>query len=335
MGCLGDDPPDPAKGYVAGINADLETLPSRKLLEKMAQLGESGYVDIPGKGPQWFDFTGLGEADYQAQYGDQMTAQLLQLQKEMGPEFVAQRLKELELSDPEGAAMRRNLWAAIQQGVTDGPTARPEAEALQAQILADLERGATLDDATKSKISQGVLGGQVSRGNWLGNAAATEEATAMTAAGEQQQTDAQQRALTFLTTGVSPQDAAYREESQNLNNLGAFLSGESPTAQFGQLSGAAGGAVPFSAPDSNVGVNPNAGWEGVQNQANIYGINQQARANTVNPWVAGLSGALQGMNLWAGLGGQFGGGGAAAGAGAGAVQGGWNSGWGSQWAGMT
>ena len=33
MGCLGDDPPDPAKGYVGGINADLESLPARRIIE--------------------------------------------------------------------------------------------------------------------------------------------------------------------------------------------------------------------------------------------------------------------------------------------------------------
>jgi len=332
MGCLGSDPPDPATGYVAGINADLETTPARRQLEAMARLGQSGWVDIPGSGRQFYDFTGLGEADYQKQYGDQLTEQMLALQKEFGPQYVQQRLAELEQSDPEGAAMRRNLWAVIQQGVTDGPTARPGAEALQAQILADLERGGTLDEDARSRVTQGVLGGQVGRGNWLGNAAATEEATALTTASEQQNTDAQQRALTFLTSGVSPDDAAYREESQNLSNLGAFLSGETPTAQFSQLSGASSGAVPFSAAPNTTGVNANAGWQGVQNQQNLYGIQQQAQQNQVNPWVAGLSGAFQGLNIWGALGGSLGGGAAAN---TGAVTGGWNSGFGSQWAGQT
>lgn len=309
MGLCGNDQPDPADGYVGGIKADLETMPSRRILEQMAKLGQSGYVDIPGEGMKFYDFTGLGEADYQKQYGDQITQEMLQLQKDFGPQYVQQRLAELEQSDPEGAAMRRNLWAVVQQGVTDGPTARPGAEALQAQILADLERGGTLDDATRGKVTQGVLGNQVARGNWLGNAAATEEATALTAASEQQNTDAQQRALTFLTSGVSPDDAAYREESQNLNNLGAFIAGETPTAQFGQISGAANGAVPFSGGGPGVGVNGNAGWQGVNYQNTINGINQQAQAGTVNPWVAGLSGALQGAKLWAGLGGSWGGGG--------------------------
>lgn len=307
MGCLGEDPPDPAQGYVAGIREDLAGLPAKRLIEALALLGDKGTVNIPGRGDQEFDFTGLGEADYQRQYADQLTGQLLAMQRELGPAYVEQRLKELELSDPEGAAMRRQLWGTIQQGVADGPTARPGAEALQEQILADLERGGTLDEATSSKVTQGVLGNQVARGNWMGNAPATEEATALTQAGEAQNTKAQQAALLFLTTGVSPEEAALREEQQNLANIGAFLSGETPTAQFGQVSGAQNQSVPFSTPGANnlPGVNPNAGWQGVNYANSVYGLNQQARAGTVNPWVAGLSGAFQGANVWAGLGGSF------------------------------
>lgn len=308
MGCLGDDPPDPAKGYVSGINTDLETLPSRRLIEALAILGEKGTVNIPGRGDQSFDFTGLGEADYQRKYADQIAGELLQLQREFGPQYVEQRLAELEAADPEGAAMRRRMWGSIKSGVEDGPTARPGAESLQAQILADLERGGQLDEATSGEISRGVMGNQVARGNWMGNAPATEEATALTQASEAQATRAQQQALTFLTTGVSPEEAAYREEMQNLNNLGSFISGETPVAQFSQLSGAQGGAVPFTTNGQQMpGVNPNAGWQGVDYANNVYGLNQAARAGSVNPWVAGLSGAIQGANVWAGLGGGFGG----------------------------
>lgn len=323
MGCLGNDPPDPAKGYVAGVNADLENLPSRRIIEAMALLGESGTVNIPGRGDQTFDFTGLGEADYQRQYADQLSAQLLQLQRDLGPAYVEQRLAELEASDPEGAAMRRQLWGTIKSGIEAGPTARPGAEALQAQILADLERGGTLDEKSSGRVTQGVLGGQVARGNWQGNAPATEEAMALTQAGEAQAAKAQQDALTFLTTGVSPDDAAYREGQQNIANLGAFLAGETPVAQFGQLSGAQNGVVPFQGGgNSQVGVNANAGWEGVNFANQQYNMGQQAAQNQVNPWVAGLSGALQGVNVWAGWGGGAGTAGGHS-AGAAAAAGGW------------
>lgn len=310
MGCLGSDPPNPADAYVGGINADLETLPSRRLIEALALLGESGTVNIPGrKGgsvPTEFDFTGLGEADYQRVYGDKMAQQLLLLQRELGPAYVEQRLAELEASDPEGAAMRRRLWENIRTGIEAGPTARPGAQALEAEILAGLERGGTLDPEMQDRLSQGILGGQVARGNWRGNAPATEESAVLAQAGEAQAAKAQQDALLFLTTGVAPEDAAFREGQQDIANLGAFLSGETPVAQFGQLSGAQSGVVPFTSAKPGAGVNPNAGFDQINFANQAYGMKQAGQG--VNPWVSGLSGALQGFNAWASLGGGFGGG---------------------------
>lgn len=307
MGCFGEDPPDPAKGYVAGINTDLQSLPARRMIEALAMLGERGTVDIPGRGPTEFDFTGLGAADYQRQYSDQLVGELLQIQREYGPQYVEQRLKELEAADPQGAAMRRQLWGAIQESAGT-LTDRSDAEQLQGMVLDRLNRGAELDPEVEKDISQRVLGSQVARGNYLGNAAANQEAEVLAQAGEQQRAQAQQEAMAFLTGGLSPQDAAYREQQQDLANIGAFLSGETPTAQFGQLSGAQAGVVPFQGGGPLPGTNPNAGWQGVQNQQNAWNINQQAAAGQVNPWVAGLSGAFQGVNTWLSLGGAGGGG---------------------------
>lgn len=292
----GNSAPDPARGYVAGINADLESLPARRLIEALAILGERGTVNMPGRGDQVFDFTGLGEADYQRIYGDRMAQELLQIQRDFGPQYVEQRLRELEASDPQGAAMRRQLWASIKTS-SDTLTDRPQAEALQRLVLEDLERAGELNPETEERISQRVLGGQVARGNFLGNAAATEEASALTQASEQQLAQRQQQALAFLTGGLSPEDAAYREQQQDLANIGAFMAGETPTAQFSQLSGAANGAAPFTTSGPLPGVNPNAGWLGVQNQQNQWSLTNQLQQNQVNPWLAGFSGAANGFNV--------------------------------------
>ena len=301
MGLCGNDQPDPAKGYVAGINADLETLPARRIIEALATLGQSGYVNIPGKGggEQFFDFTGLGDADYAREYGDDLTAQLLAIQREMGPQYVEQRLAELEASDPEGAAMRRRLWDNIKTGVEAGPTSRPGNEEMQRLILERLDRAGTLDPETEAEISQQVLGKQTATGNYLGNAAATEEARVLTSASDAQRAAAQQQALAFLTGGLSPDDVAYREGQQNLSNLGAFIAGETPVAQFGQLSGAQAGAAPFTTNGPLPGVNPAAGWQGVNNSMGTWSANQQLNNSQVNPWLAGVAGGAQGLNLWA------------------------------------
>ena len=296
MGLCGGDQPDPAKGYASGMSADLETLPARRVIEAAAQLGQKVTVNIPGKGMQTFDFTGMGAADYASQYGDQMSQQMLELQRQMGPQFVEQRLKELEAADPEGAAMRSRLWDTIKSGVEGGPTARPANDEMARLIQERLARGGTLDQTTSDQISQRVLGQQVANGNWLGNAAGAQEAGVLGQASEMQRTAAQQDALNFLTGGLDPQDVAYREQQQGLTNLGAFINGETPTAQFSQVSGAAGGTVPFQTGGALPGVNPNAGWQGVNNQMNGFNANQNNRQ--VNPWIAGLAGGASGANLW-------------------------------------
>jgi hypothetical protein len=307
MGCLGSDPPDPAKGYVAGIKADVDGLEARRMIEALAQTGGRGVVNIPGKGPQEFDFTGLGQADYARQYGDQMGAQMLELQRQYGPEYVAQRLRELEASDPAGAAMRRQLWDTIQTSAST-TTERPGAEQLQAMILDRMDRAGKLDPALEHDVSQQVLGAQTARGNWLGNAAGAQEGKVLASVSEAQRTQAQKEAMAFLTAGLSPQDAAFREQQQDMSNLGSFLSGETPTAQFAQLGGAQNGVVPFTGGGPLPGTNPNAGWQGVNNQMGVYNANQAANNNTVNPWIQGVAGAFNGLNAWGGMGGRFGGG---------------------------
>jgi hypothetical protein len=57
-----------------------------------------------------------------------------------------------------------------------------------------------------------------------------------------------------------------------LANAASFLSGSTPVAQFGQISGAQQGASPFNPMgiQSGIGVNPNAGAQGQQYAMNTY-----------------------------------------------------------------
>lgn len=309
MGLCGGNPPDPSKGYAAGVLADLETLPWRRILESAATAGTPATINIPGgrgtSTPINVDFTGLGEGDYQAQYADSMAKQLLAMQEEFGPQFVEQRLHELQQSDPEGAAMRQRLWGAIQTDVADASKAnRPVATDLQQLIESELAKGGELDPVTASRVSQSVLGRQTALGNYSGNAATTQEAEALGSASEQQAAQRQQEALAFLTSGATPEDVAYRREQQALGNLGAFVSGETPTAQFSQLSGAQNQIVPFTGASGPLpGVNPNAGAQGIDWANNVYSANMNWNNSQVSPWVAGLSGAAQGaavVNAWRG-----------------------------------
>lgn len=334
--CGGNAPklPDPADAYISGVKTDLATLDERRRIEAAAAQGQK--VTINGVE---YDFTGLGDADYNTQVADRMAAELLQMQRDLGPQYVQQRLLELEKADPQGAAARRTLWETINSELQRGGTEQAAAQKLQTAILGELNAGGALPDAVRQRVSSRVQGGQVARGNWLGNAAAVQEGQALADASQAQRQQRQAAALQFLTTGVSPADAQARRDQQNLANLGSFIAGETPTAQFAQLTGAQNQIVPWAGTGPLSTTNPNAGAQGIQFAQGNY-LGQQAQANAqVNPWLAGLSGGLQGLSLYASLGGfqgapQFPAGGTAGTTPAASPTGGWNSGWSGQWAGQ-
>lgn len=302
MGCGGSAPdyPDQTAAAIAGQRADLLTLETRRRIEAAAALGIPVEYVLNGR-RRSEDFTGLGDVEVNQQYAEQLLPQLLALQRELGPEFVKLRLDELQRSDPEGFQMRRDLWDRIRTGVEGARTAdRPGAEALQASILDELERGGALPPSVAQRVSQDVLGQQVARGNWLGNAPAQQEAGAVADASENYRQMRQQQALQFLTSGVSPTDVAAREEQQGLNNLGSFLTGETPQAQFAQVSGAGTGAAPWDTGGVRLpGVDPNAAARGLSFASGLYTAQSNLANQQVNPWVAGLTGGVQGLNIWA------------------------------------
>jgi hypothetical protein len=180
---------------------------------------------------------------------------------------------------------------------------RPLAEDLQASIVQELTNAGRLDARELQEVQQAVRGGQVRRGNYLGNAATAQEAGAVVRAGETKRDQQQQQALGFLGSGVTPEDVQYRRLQQSMANLGAFYSGQTPTAQFRQLSAAGTGAAPFiGGGPGTVRTNPNAGQQGVQNALQIYQGNVNWAQQQVNPWVAGLSTGINILGTGASLG---------------------------------
>ena len=115
------------------------------------------------------------------------------------------------------------------------------------EALAGLERGYELDPGMRREVDQGSLSHMAATGNILGSGSAVQ-------AGERRG------------------DAAFRQYQQRLANAASFLSGSTPVAQFGQLSGAQQGASPFNPMgiQSGIGVNPNAGAQGQQFATNTY-----------------------------------------------------------------
>lgn len=276
------DPPDYAKANRAAILADIETLPTRKLVEAAARLGTTAtYTDSKGN-EKTVDFTGFGDIDqtrqqleFMVESADTLAEAQISTQEKFGERFITQRMKELELSDPMGTKVRKMLGK---------------------EAVKDLEAGYGLGDELRNQVEQNVRGAQAARGNILGDAAGQAEAFALG-------------------------DAAIRLRQQRLANAASFLSGVTPVAQFGAISGAQQGAAAFNPMgiQQGIGLNPNAGQMGAQFAMNSY---QQQSQNAIasaqmNPWntvlgavggtaFSGLSGGVGNM-LTGGAGGFKGG----------------------------
>lgn len=242
-------PPDVAGATRAGYEAEIESLPVRKLIESAATMGTSvTYTDMNGN-EKTVDFTGFGDIDqtrqqleFFAESADTLAEAQISTQEKFGDRFIAQRIKELEQSDPLGTKVRKMLGE---------------------EAVKDLEAGYGLGDELKNQVEQNVRGAQAARGNILGDAAGQAEAFALG-------------------------DAGIRLRQQRLANAASFLSGVTPVAQFGAISGAQQGAAAFNPMgiQKGAGINPNAGAMGQQFAMNSYQQQSQNAFNAaeMNPW---------------------------------------------------
>ena len=278
MGMYSSDPPDPPDYAAAtreGVEADIDSLPLRKLIESAARQGTKvTYTDMDGK-EKTVDFTGFGdidqsrkELDFAEESADRMVKSALNLQQKYGTDFVMQRLKELELSDPQFRKVR---------------------DALGKAALEDVELGYKLAPGMRDEVQQATRAAQMARGNYSGAAPAAEEA---------------------FEVG----NAAFRLRQQRLANAASYLSGTTPVAQFGQIAGAQQGASPFQPMGirSGIGLDPNAGTRSLGLAQGVYNnqfqdyMNRQGQGADMFGSVAGLGlGALTGGLLGAASGKTF------------------------------
>lgn len=286
MGCCGGPSiPDPSQAAVQGIKSDTQLQPFGYLIDAASTLGKP--ITLGGR---TYDFTGLGKADVAETVSDQMAATLLALQKEKSPQLIQQRIDELKAADPQGYAARKQLFDRILADAQANPN-RPMSQDLQRQVQTELAKGVGFDDARQqAQVLNAVRGGQVKRGVTLGANPVTQEAKAVVGAGEALRNQRQQNALNLLTSGTSPEDVAYRRMQQSIGNLANFQRGQSPTAQFAQVSAANTGAlpVPGGAPNTNTFYGGAAG-QGLQNALGVYSGNVNWANSQANPYLAGLS----------------------------------------------
>lgn len=121
-----------------------------------------------------------------------------------------------------------------------------------------LESPGKLSGEVLRETQQSVRRAQASRGNILGDGNAFIEAQ-------------------------NVGDAAYRREQTDIATAAAILQGQTPQAQFSQISGAQSGAAPFVPMGSGPVINPNAGAQGAQFASRNYGTEMQGYVN--NPWM--------------------------------------------------
>lgn len=303
-------PPDPNVAAQAGMLADVSNFPFETMINNLAQAG--GKANIGGTN---YDFTGLGNAAVSNQLSDQTAKALLDIQNNYGSQYVQQRLADLKQSDPAGYAARQQLFDKIMADAKANPD-RPLANDLQNQVSNTLQNAGTLDSQGLQEVQQGTRAGQVSRGIYLGNAPASQEANNVVSASDALRTNQQQQGLEYLSSGVSPQDVEYRRIEQSLANLGAFQNNQTPEAQFGSLSAAGNGAAPFNPVNYSAtpAPNPQSGAAtGLNFANNLYSQQAGYAMNQSNPWLAGASLGINalgtagklGFNPWSGESGSY------------------------------
>lgn len=257
-------------------------------------------------------FHGIGTADVQSRLARQMAQVKLALQQKYGVQFADQARQELEQSDPEGTQARAKLYDLIQQQNNERPD-RPVADLLDRQVSQQLASGNRLDPVMRDVLDREVAAAQAARGQDAG-ADSQQFANPLETGfeGQQRQLAAQQKATGWLSSGATPEDVQYRREQQNLSNLGAFVSGQTPEAQFRNLSGSQQGATPFNPGQPLPQAQNGADQTGLGYATSGYLQNMRYQQSQVNPWMAGLSGLLSaggaaGRAGWQPLGGGTGG----------------------------
>lgn len=278
MGCCSSDPPDPPDYAGAAREtaiADIETLEARKKLDRLARLGEKGRIKYrTSSGTNRYSTVDFtGIGDIDLSRAD------LDYYIES-----ADRIAEAGLESAEKYGV-----AVVEQRRRELEAADPEGFKMRQDMAKKIMEGPEkyFTQAAEAAI-QGTRGAQAARGNLFGNAPSVQEAMAVG-------------------------DVGYRMYQQQLANMGAFGAGVTPTAQFGQLSGAQQGAAAFQGTgiqQSNVGVMSNnqfaqAAGNVYSNQMSYY--QQQASQGSPFSQVAGMAAGLGLTALTGGAAGMAGG----------------------------
>lgn len=279
-------PASPTTAKISEANAKIADL---KTQLSAVQGGGKIYKDSQGRiVPESEAMQGFGEfggAQTQATLAKQNAANQLELQQKYGPEFIQEALNQQELANPQGVAARKRESELIQQQI-DQPIINPISTELENQLNSRVSAGKGLDDFDTHVLNQSVASALGARG---GSTVPGDFTSPLTTgfAGEGRQLQGIDQAKSFLASGGTPEDIKYRQEQQNLANLSAEISGQTPTSEFGSLSNASRGPNPTTAgaPLPTIG-------NTLQTGGNAALTTQQQQAGQANNWMAGISTVL-------------------------------------------
>jgi len=227
------EPPNYAAANREGVLTGVELLPLQKQIEAAAKMGTKiSYKDPRTGETKEADFTGAGDAD--------------QMRGQIG--FMTEAADALAKSQLE--SQQKYGLGYVEQRSKELEAADPTGYALRKKMgesIAGEGFGTNLTKEQEDQVTQAERGAQAARGNIFGGAPAAAEA-------------------------MSVGDAGFRMRQQRLANASAFLSGTTPVAQFGQISGAQQGASAWNPMgiQQGMGLNANAGAIGAQFEQNKW-----------------------------------------------------------------
>ena len=241
--------------------------------------GSIGTTTQPGA-----DFRGYSTADIQGKLLQQQAEGQLANEKEFNPQFIAEALKQEELSNPQGVKAGQDLYKLIQDQIANPPKS-PVADELNKQSQERVTAGSGLTPEEQAAFDP------------TGASPGLSDVLTTGFPGEQRLAANAKAGTDMLSSGATPDDLQYRAEQQNLSNLASFIAGKTPENQFGELSGAATSATPAYSNTPQPTYNQGALQQGTQAGLTQYGQETQAQLGTPNPWMAGVSGVLSGANV--------------------------------------
>lgn len=255
-------PPNYAAANREAVQADIDTLGTRRRIEQASKIGTSVYDPDTGK---TYDFNGLGDAELakqqakvDAETADMQAQSMLDTSKKYSPEFIKLAREGLQASDPSRFAIGEDLGSKMQNELAHLDDVDPEA---------------------MKAVEADIRGRQYAMGNTRGNAPTADEILS--------KFDTRQRIRQQKLGNIS-QYLAGTPISAQFSSLSGAQSGASPYAPVNYQPG--------------MGLNANAGALGTQfamqsygqqsanvNAANQYQLNAwQTTANKPNPWIGAI-----------------------------------------------